>query len=123
MPDVVARVNGQPVALLSLVPMAKLELDRAADREKARPRVMRAALERYITRELLFQEAEARGIRPDDATVEQAYNQARLRHPREDDWKDTLQIRASTRPRSAPSSGSRPPWPGWAKRKRERPSP
>jgi len=90
-PDVVARVNGQPVRFASLVPMAKLELDRASDREKARPGVMRAALERYITRELLYQEAEARGIRADDAAVEQAYNQSRLRHPREEDWVETLQ--------------------------------
>jgi peptidyl-prolyl cis-trans isomerase C len=71
--------------------MVKVELDAAPDREKARPTAMRAAMERYITRELMYQEAEARGLRPDDAAVEQAYNQARLRHPRDDDWAETLQ--------------------------------
>ncbi len=92
LPDVVARINGQPVRLLSIVPMAKIELDRAKDREQARPAVLRAALDRYIGRELLFQEALARGLRADDSSIEQAYNQSRLLHPDEKDWEDTLKV-------------------------------
>jgi parvulin-like peptidyl-prolyl isomerase len=87
---VVARVNGNPVSLRDIVPLAKPELDKAADREKARPSVLRAALDRYINRELLFQEALARGLQADDAVVEQAYNQARLRYPDEKDWAEVL---------------------------------
>ena len=86
----VARINGQPVHFLSIVPLAKPILDQAQDREKARPTVLRAALDRYIGRELLFQEALARGLRSDDATIEQAYNESRLRHPDEEEWGDTL---------------------------------
>lgn len=86
----VARINGQPVHFLSIVPLAKPTLDQAQDREKARPKVLRAALDRYIGRELLFQEALARGLRADDAMIEKAYNQARLQHPDELDWDDTL---------------------------------
>ena len=89
-PDVVARINGEPVHFLSIVPLAKPTLDQAQDREKARPTVLRAALDRYIGRELLFQEALARGLRSDDATIEQAYNESRLRHPDEEEWEDTL---------------------------------
>ena len=87
----VARINGQPVHLLSIVPLAKPTLDQAPDREKARPLVLRAALDRYIGRELLFQEALARGLKTDDAMIEKAYNQSRVEHPDEQDWTETLQ--------------------------------
>jgi len=90
LPKVVARVNGRPVYMRDIVPLAKPELDKAADREKARPATLRAAVERYVGRELLFQEALARGLRADDEVVELAYNQARLRYPDEKDWVDAL---------------------------------
>jgi parvulin-like peptidyl-prolyl isomerase len=89
---VVARVNGRPVYMRDLVPLAKPELDKANDREKARPAILRAAVERYVGRELLFQEALARGLRADDEVVEQAYNQARLRYPDENDWVNALAV-------------------------------
>jgi parvulin-like peptidyl-prolyl isomerase len=89
-PDVVARINGQPVHFISIVPLAKTTLDAAPDREKARPTVLRAALDRYIGRELLFQEALTRGLQSDDAMIAKAYNQARLEHPDEQDWDDIL---------------------------------
>ena len=90
LPDIVARINGQPVHFMSIVPLAKPTLDQAQDREKARPVVLRAALDRYIGRELLYQEAVSRGLKTSDASIEQAYNQARLQHPDEQDWEDTL---------------------------------
>jgi peptidyl-prolyl cis-trans isomerase C len=89
---VVARVNGQAIHLRSIVPLAKPELDQAQDREKARPAALRAALDRYIGRELLFQEALRRGLQPSDEAVEQAYNQARLGHPDEAQWQDFLKL-------------------------------
>ena len=52
--------------------------------------VLRAALDRYIGRELLYQEAVSRGLKTSDASIEQAYNQARIQHPDEQDWEDTL---------------------------------
>ena len=64
LPDVVAR-DQRPAGVTSssIVPLAKPTLDQAQDREKARPVVLRAALDRYIGRELLFQEAVARGLK------------------------------------------------------------
>jgi parvulin-like peptidyl-prolyl isomerase len=85
-------VNGRPIYMRDIVPLAKPELDKAADREKARPATLRDAVERYVGRELLFQEALARGLRADDEVVEQAFNQARLRYPDEKDWVDALLV-------------------------------
>jgi peptidyl-prolyl cis-trans isomerase C len=92
LPDVVARVNGQAIHLKSILPLAKAELKLSRDEEKvdALPRVLRSALERYIGRELMLQEAMRRGLQGDDASVEQAYNEVRLRHPDEQDWVDNL---------------------------------
>jgi parvulin-like peptidyl-prolyl isomerase len=87
---VVARVNGQNVVLMDIVPLAKPILDKAADREQARPRALREALDQYVGREVLFQEAQRRGLSPDSRTLEEAYNQARLRYPDEKDWENYL---------------------------------
>jgi peptidyl-prolyl cis-trans isomerase C len=92
LPDVVARVNGQPVLLKSILPLAKAELQLAREEEKsdALPRVLRSSLDRYIGREVMLQEAVRRGLQADDASVEQAYNQVRIRHPDEKDWEKNL---------------------------------
>jgi parvulin-like peptidyl-prolyl isomerase len=89
-PTVVARVNDRPVYLLDIVPLAKPALDKAPDREQAKPAALRGALQLYIDREVLFQEAQARGLKADDRQVEQAYNQVRLAHPDEQEWNDEL---------------------------------
>lgn len=86
----VARVNGQNVSLLDIVPLAKPILEQAADREQARPRALREALDEYVGREVLFQEARRRGLEPDVKMLEEAYNQARLRYPDDKDWEDNL---------------------------------
>jgi len=91
-PDVVARVNGQPVYLAQILPLAKAELDRvpATERDREQPRVLRHALSQYVDRELLFQEAVARGVKPQTRDVEWAYDQARKEHPNDQDWADFL---------------------------------
>jgi hypothetical protein len=91
-PEVVARVNGQPVRVEQILPLAKAELDRLADdqRDAKKPEVVRHALQLYVDRELLLQEALARGIRADAAGVDWSYDQLRREHPDEADWRDFL---------------------------------
>jgi peptidyl-prolyl cis-trans isomerase C len=91
-PDVVARVNGQPIRIDRVLPVAKAELDRvpAAQRDEKKPELVRRALQQYIDRELLLQEALARGIEADSAAVEWDYDQLRGEHPDESAWRDFL---------------------------------
>ena len=91
-PDVVARVNGQPIRIYQILPMAKAELDRVSvpERDKRKPEVVRHALQQYIDRELLLQEALARGIQADSRDVERDYDQLRLEHADEEAWRDFL---------------------------------
>jgi predicted transcriptional regulator len=92
MPDILARVNGQPVTTRQVVPLAKkaIEKEGALERDKKKPRVMRAALQDYIDRELLLAEALTRGLRADDRAVQSAYDRARVEHPDDKDWAEQL---------------------------------
>ena len=91
-PDVVARVNGQPVRIHQILPMAKAELDRLSltERDAKKPEVLRGALQRYVDRELLLQEALARGIEADSRSVEWAYDQLRREHADDAAWTEFL---------------------------------
>jgi len=91
-PDVVARVNGQPIRIRQILPMAKAELDRVsvADRDRKKPEVLRHALQRYVDRELLLQEALARGVGADSREVDWAYDQMRREHADEAAWEEFL---------------------------------
>jgi hypothetical protein len=88
LPDLVARVNGMDIRIQQILPLAKAALDRvpAAEREKRKPEAVRQALDNYVTRELLLQEALARGISADTRAVEQSYDQMRKEHPKEEEW-------------------------------------
>jgi predicted transcriptional regulator len=88
----VARLNGQPIHLAQIVPIAKAALERLPlnERDGQRPLMLRQALSQYIERELLFQEAVARGIEADARAVGWAYDQARREHRDEKDWEDFL---------------------------------
>ena len=92
LPEVVARVDGQPVLFAQIVPMARREMERndAEEGERARNVAVRRALERYIDRELLFQEARSRGISADQRALDWAYDQARQEHPDDAAWKAFL---------------------------------
>ena len=92
LPDVVARVDGQPIRFAQIVPMARREIegnDEAAG-ESGRNLAVRRALERYIDRELLFQEARSRGIGADQRALDWAYDQARTEHPDKEAWETVL---------------------------------
>jgi hypothetical protein len=91
-PEVVARVNGAPVRIHQILPMAKAELDRVsvADRDRKKPEVLRHALQRYVDRELLLQEALARGLAADTRDVDWSYDQMRHQHADEAAWEEFL---------------------------------
>jgi hypothetical protein len=91
-PEVVARVNGQPVRIQQILPMAKAEFDAlpAEEQQRQKPEVLRHALEKYVERELLLQEALARGVQADSGQVDWAYDQMRRDHPGEQEWADFL---------------------------------
>jgi peptidyl-prolyl cis-trans isomerase C len=87
-PDVVARVNGQPIRLAQLVPGAKNELKRpsVADPEQRKAQAVRRALQQCVERELLLQEALARGVAADDRQVGWSYDQLRREYPDDAAW-------------------------------------
>jgi hypothetical protein len=91
-PDVVARVNGQPIRIGQILPIAKLDLDRVsvADRDRKKPEILRHALEQYVDRELLLQEALSRGIQADSHEVDWAYDQMRREHASGTAWEEFL---------------------------------
>jgi len=92
LPDVVARVNGQEIGIRQILPLAKSLLDRVSvsERERRKPEAVRQALDEYVARELLLQEALARGIAADTRGVERNYDQMRREHPKETDWSHFL---------------------------------
>ncbi len=87
-PEIVARVNGRPITLAQIVPLAKAALGRVppSGREGHKPAALRMGLDVYMERELLLQEALARGIKADARAVDWAYDQARRSHPDEAAW-------------------------------------
>ena len=93
LPEVVARVNGQPVPLgivRLLVQQQVVEVGRPQVQE-SEPGKYRKALQQAIVRELLFQEAVKRNVAADDARVEQTYNEARVRFKDDKAWSAMLQ--------------------------------
>jgi hypothetical protein len=91
-PEVVARVNGQPILIRQILPIAKATLDKwkGPEREQHKPEALRSALQRYIDRELLLQEAIERGIVADTRQVEWSYDQMRREHPDDREWQAFL---------------------------------
>jgi peptidyl-prolyl cis-trans isomerase C len=91
-PEIVARVNGQPIRIGQILPIAKMELDKVSlpDRNRMKAEVVRRALEQYVDRELLLQEALARGIQADSREVDWAYDQMRREHADEAAWRGFL---------------------------------
>jgi len=91
-PEIVARVNGEPIHLSQILPLAKADLDKVhvSERDAHRPVAVRHALQRYIDRELLLQEALAHGIKADTRQVDWAYDQARREYPDDQAWRDHL---------------------------------
>lgn len=92
LPDVVARVNGQPIHLAEVLPLLRDELRKYLPGQRAEktPLTLRRALSRYIDQELLVQEALARGVEADTRAIEKDYDRARQDHPDDEEWGDHL---------------------------------
>lgn len=90
LPDIVARVNGQVVRMQQVLGLAKKALQDSKDREKDTPGAVRQAMHQYIVRELLFQEAMARGVAADTKQVEAAYDQVRAGFKDEKRFEESL---------------------------------
>lgn len=90
LPEVVARVNGQPIKarLLQFVANEGRLLQGLSEEQRAA--AYRKTLGSLIERELLLQEALARGQRADDRAVESAYDQLRGQYADEDAWRASL---------------------------------
>src|SRR5262249_21109155 len=91
LPDVVARIDGEPLYLRQVVPLVRIKLDKiklGADKEK--PRLMRQSLQELIDRELLLREALAQGTKADTRMVQQMYDAAHAGFPDEEQWKPSL---------------------------------
>jgi peptidyl-prolyl cis-trans isomerase C len=93
LPDIVARVNGQPIRLGQVITLAKRALEGTEDKEKDKPGAVRQAMHQYIVREMLFQEAVSRGLSADSHKLEEAYDKARLDYRDEKQWADELLFR------------------------------
>jgi predicted transcriptional regulator len=89
-PEIVARLDGEPVYLRQIVPLARTRLNKAKDQDAEKPAILRQALRDYIDRELLLREALARGVEADTRTVQRLYDAARAEHPDEERWKAHL---------------------------------
>jgi parvulin-like peptidyl-prolyl isomerase len=88
LPEIAARVGDQPILLRNVRIIAERHLVEG-DAEQ-RPRVYRQALDQLIVRELLFREAMQRHLEPEDAAVEQAYNEARVPYKGDETWAQFL---------------------------------
>jgi len=90
LPDIVARIDGEPVYLRQITPLVRSKLDHAGDPAKDKPVLMREALREYVDRELLLREAMAQGVQPDTRRVQQLYDSARAEFKDEEQWKASL---------------------------------
>src|SRR5687767_8762313 len=90
LPDVIATVNGRPIPLLHARIIADKAIDGQAPTPDQKASVYRRAMEQLITRELLYQEAMRRKIRPDAGAVERVRRQMRSEHKDEKAWKEFL---------------------------------
>ena len=90
LPEVVAEVNGQPIAGRFLKVIAESQTQGRVVTPEQRAVVYRGVLDNLITRELLFEEALARKIKVDDKVLQQAYDQPRAQAASEQEWKTHL---------------------------------
>ena len=86
LPEIAARVNGQPIVLRIVRLLAEQGAPPGKAPRSPEPGTYRQALQQAIVRELLFQEALKRNLAADDARVEQAYNEARVRFKDDKAW-------------------------------------
>jgi peptidyl-prolyl cis-trans isomerase C len=87
LPAVAARVNGQ---LISTSNVRIFAMRAGAVPDDKAPGAYREAVQHLIVRELLFQEANRRGLKADDRLVEQKYDEAHLPYKDDKSWAEFL---------------------------------
>ena len=95
-PAVAARVNGEAIPIRNVAIMVEESIELGRVPESRRNALYREALDQLIRRELLLQEAQARGVKADDLGVQRAYDQMRGHHQDEQAWNDFLKSRSLT---------------------------
>ena len=95
LPDVVARVNGEPIHAGLLRFLAADRVQKESIPPEKVPETYRKVLDELIRRELLFQEAMARNVKVNDAVVEAAFDEARAQFPDEVSWQGFLARRGT----------------------------
>ncbi|HET9316958.1 MAG TPA: SurA N-terminal domain-containing protein [Vicinamibacteria bacterium] len=93
-PAVAARVNGEAIPIRNVAIMVQESIELGRVSESRRNALYRDALEQLIRRELLLQEAQARGVKADDLEVQRTYDQMRGHHKDEQAWRDFLKSRS-----------------------------
>ena len=86
LPEVAGSVNGHPIPLRLVRLLAEQMAPPRKPAGAPDPFAYRQALQQAIIREVLFQEAVNRKIQADDAAIEAAYNEARVRYKDDKDW-------------------------------------
>jgi SurA-like N-terminal domain len=94
LPLVAARVNGQEISIRNVAIRVHESIELGKVRDDRRNALFREALEEEVQRELLFQEAQKRGVTADTVAVQRAYDQLRGHYPKDEDWKAFLRSRS-----------------------------
>lgn len=94
LPLVAGRVNGQEISIRNIAIRVHESIELGKVSESRRNALFREALDEEIRRELLFQEAQRRGITADTRAVQAAYDRLRGHYPDEKAWKDFLRSRS-----------------------------
>jgi peptidyl-prolyl cis-trans isomerase C len=94
LPAVAARVNGREIPTTQVVLIAEPALRSGA--MKGKPFAYRQTLQQLVIRELLLDEAVARGIQADTKAIDQAYDETRVRYKDDEAWREALQHQGFT---------------------------
>jgi hypothetical protein len=94
LPLVAARVNGQEISIRNVAIRVHESIELGKVSESRRNALFREALDEEVQRELLFQEAQRRGITADTLKVQAAYDRLRGHYPDETAWKAFLRSRS-----------------------------
>jgi peptidyl-prolyl cis-trans isomerase C len=94
LPLVAARVNGQEISIRNVAIRVHESIELGKVSESRRNALFREALDAEVDRELLFQEAQRRGITADTVAVQRAYDRLRGHYPDETAWKNFLGSRS-----------------------------
>jgi parvulin-like peptidyl-prolyl isomerase len=86
LPEIAARVDGEPVYTVHLKTLAEKSIEAKKTPREEAPGVYRELLNQFVIRELLFQEALRRGLVADRKAVEAAENKARAGYRNEEAW-------------------------------------